>query len=93
MIEFLKRKEPKNNIYFELCDCKSEVLVLEYDQEIGLVDLAIFENRTSYRNKLSWWQKLRYIWQVMRHNKPYADQIVLNKDQIQNLKQFLNRCI
>lgn len=94
---FGKNINPKlndqNNIYFELCGCKSEVLVLEYDKEIGLVDLAIYEHSISFRNKMSWFQKLRYIWQVCRHNRPYNDQIVLDKNQIQKLKLFLDRCI
>lgn len=94
---FGKNINPKlndqNNIHFELCGCKSEVLVLEYDKEIGLVDLAIYEHSISFRNKMSWFQKLRYIWQVCRHNRPYNDQIVLDKNQIQKLKLFLDRCI
>ena len=81
-----------NPIHFELCGCKSEVLVLEYDQEIGLVDLAIYEHSVSFRNKMSWYQKCRYIWQVMRYNRPFNDQIILNKEQIQKLKLFLDGC-
>lgn len=97
MIEFLKKKPNQkslpNNIHFELCGCKSEVLVLEYDHEIELMDLAIYEHSVSFRNKMSWFQKLRYIWQVIRYNKPFNDQIILDKTQIQKLKQFLDRCI
>lgn len=88
-----KQNDLKNNIHFELCGCKSEVLVLEYDQEIGLMDLAIYEHGVSIRNKMSWRQKLRYIWQVIKYNRPYNDQIVLEKNQIQNLKEFFNGCI
>ena len=88
-----KQNDLKNNIHFELCGCKSEVLVLEYDQEIGLMDLAIYEHTVSFNNKMNWFQKLRYIWQVLRYNRPYNDQIVLEKNQIQNLKEFLNKCI
>lgn len=88
----LKQKN-QSNIHFELCGCQSEVLVLQYDKEIGLMDLAIFENRVSFTNKMSWYQKLRYIWQVCRHNRPYNDQIVLEKKQLYSLKEFLNRCI
>lgn len=88
-----KQNDLKNNIHFELCGCKSEVLVLEYDQEIGLMDLAIYEHTVSFNNKMSWFQKLRYIWQVMRHNRPYNDQIILDKNQIQKLKLFLDGCI
>ena len=92
-VGYKKQNDLKNNIHFELCGCKNEVLVLEYDQEIGLMDLAIYEHGVSIRNKMSWRQKLRYIWQVIKYNRPYNDQIVLEKNQIQNLKEFLNRCI
>ena len=81
----------QNNIHFELCDCKSEVLVLEYDSECGLMDLAIYEHSVSFRNKMNWYQKLRYIWQVCRYNRPYSDQIVLDKKQIKNLYDFLEK--
>lgn len=90
---FGKNPSPPNNIHFELCGCKNEVLVLEYDQEIGLMDCAIYEHPSSFAHKFSWFQKLRYIWRVCRYNRPYNDQIVLDKSQIQNLKQFLSRCI
>lgn len=83
----------QSNIHFELCDCRSEVLVLEYDSECGLMDLAIYEHSVSFRNKMNWYQKLRYIWQVIRYNRPFNDQIVLDKDQIENLKKFFDRCI
>jgi hypothetical protein len=88
-----KSKRVKNNIHFELCNCKSEVLILEYDQEIGLMDCAIYESGISIRHKMSWRQKIKYIWQVLINNKPYADQIVLDKTQIQKLKVFLDGCI
>ena len=92
---FGKKQNPKNqsNIHFELCGCKSEVLVLEYDKEIGLIDLAIYEHKISFTNKMSWKQKLRYVWQVIRYNRPFNDQIVLDQDQILKLKLFLDRCI
>ena len=80
-------------IYFELCNCKSEILVLEYDQEIGLMDCAIYHHGVSIAHKMSWHQKLRYVWQVLINNKPYADQIVFDRTQIQNLKVFLDGCI
>lgn len=87
------KRENLPNIHFELCGCKSEVLVLEYDQEIGLMDVAIYEHSISFNQNMTWKQKLRYIWRVLRYNRPYNDQIVLDKSQIQNLKEFLSRCI
>lgn len=83
----------KNNTQFILCDCRSEILVINYDTEIGMADLAIYEHRVSYSNKMSFWQKLRYIYQVLVNNKPYSDQIVLNKSQIKEVRDFLDGCI
>lgn len=79
----------KEKILFILCDCKSEILCIEYDKEWGFADLAIYENFASYRHKLSFYQKMRYIWQILWNNKPYADQMVLTKQQLNELKIFL----
>jgi hypothetical protein len=88
----LNRFEDNKTIFF-LCDCRSEVLVIEYDNEIGVADLAIYENQQSYKNKLSLWQSIRYCYQVLLYKKPYADQILLNKSQIKELIDFLDGCI
>lgn len=78
-----------NSIYFSICDCKSEVLVIDYDYEIKIADIAIYENGLSCRNKMSWLEKFRYIYQILINNKPYADQMILNKNQLKDLKDFL----
>lgn len=80
----------ENKILFTLCDCKSEILVIEYDSEFEIADLAIYETGCSYRNKIRLWQKLRYCWRVIVGNKPFADQIMLTKKQIRELKDFLS---
>ena len=86
-------KFQKNNITFILCDCKSEILVLEYDNEYDLLELSIYENLSSYSHKMSFWQKLRYIYQVLIKNRPYSDQIILTKDQLKDLLSFISGCI
>ncbi len=79
-----------NKTLFLLCDCHSEILVIEYDHSLKLADLAIYENFVSMKNKLSLWQKWRYCWYVLWHNKPYSDQIVLNNKQLLDLRNFLS---
>lgn len=83
----------KNKTSFILCDCRSEVLVLDHDFEYELTELSIYENMSSYGHKMSFWQKLRYIYQVLVHSRPYSDQIILNKDQLKDLGMFINGCI
>jgi len=36
---------------------------------------------------------LRYIYQVLVHNRPYSDQIILNNEQLKDLAMFINGCI
>lgn len=79
----------KNHTKYILCDCRSEILVIDYDSETQTADLAIYENFASYSHKNNWYQKLRYIWRVLNNKSPYNDQIILNKSQIKDLHKFL----
>jgi len=95
--EFLERKKmgsvtnlKENKTLFIPCSCKSEILVIEYDHEIQLADLAIFEHYTNYSHKMSLWQRLRYCYKVLFEKKPYADQMVLDNKQLKDLQKFLN---
>ncbi|NBU33528.1 hypothetical protein EBZ38_16295 [bacterium] len=80
----------ENKTVFIPCDCKSEILTIEYDHEIDIADFAIYEHIKSYEYKMSFWQRLKYCYRVLIHKKPYADQIILNKKQLLDLKNFLN---
>jgi hypothetical protein len=95
--EFLRKNQvgsltnlKENKTLFIPCSCKSEVLVIEYDHEIQMADLAIFEHYTNYSNKMSLWQRIRYCYQLLVYKKPYADQMVLDKNQLKDLQKFLN---
>jgi hypothetical protein len=80
----------KNKTIFIPCGCKSEVLVMEYDHETDILDCAIYENIASYINKMSFWQKIRYCYRVLVHGRPYADQIMLNRKQLKDMKLFID---
>jgi len=82
-----KYNKDKTTSVFVPCDCKSEVLYIEYDHEHKIADLSIYY--LPYSRSLSLWQKLRYIWQVLVHSKPYSDQLVLTYSQLKELKRFL----
>lgn len=86
-------KFEKNKTEFILCDCKNEVLVIEYDNEYDFAELSIYESVSSYAYRMSFWQKLRYIFQVLVNGRPYSDQIILTKKQLKDLSSFINGCI
>ena len=83
-----KYNKDKTTSVFVPCDCKSEILYIEYDHEYQIADLAIYSCPQYFRS-LSLWQKIRYIWQLLVHSKPYSDQIVLTYAQLKDLRQFL----
>jgi hypothetical protein len=84
------RNLKENKTMFIPCDCRSEILLIEYDHHLKMADLAIYETDAAFRAKMSLWQRLRYCWQVLWHKKPYADEIMMNNKQLKDLKNFLN---
>lgn len=79
-----------NKTFFVPCDCRSEILMIEYDHETKTADFVIYQTQFAYSYRMSLWQRLRYIWQVLVHKRPYADQTMLSRHQLANLKSFLS---
>ena len=79
----------ENKTLFVPCDCRSEILWIEYDHDMQMADLAIYEAGMSFKNKMSLWQRLRYCWRVLWHKKPYADEMILDNKQLLDLKNFI----
>lgn len=82
-------KFEKNKTLFLVCDCRSEVLSIEYDHEIKMADFAIFRHEMSHKYINSIWQRLRYAFRVLLGHNPYADQMMLTKEQLKDLRFFL----
>lgn len=87
-----QNKNPKIDFRaaFIRCGCDNEVLVARYDGEIDMLDLCLFESQQSFKYKMSWTQKLHYIYNLFKNGQPFTDQIVLQREQIEELKGFLN---
>lgn len=83
----------QTNIVFSICSCKNEILVIDYDKELEIADLCIYESYGSFRNKMSFWQKIRHIWQILFNNRLYYDQMILTSKDLKNIKYFLDSVI
>lgn len=83
-------KYEKNNVLFLTCHCHNEILIIEYLKEDKEIYLSIYDHYNSHLRKLSILQKIHYIWNIIWNNKIYGDQIVLKKDQLLELKNFIN---
>ena len=71
------------------CSCGSEYLCLEKDEETGTTDICILTNQ-NLSSELNFDDRLRYIWKILTTGIPYTDQIILNKEGVNQLKDFLN---
>lgn len=80
-------KDSDTKTLFCLCDCKSEILVIEYDHEMQLADLAVYKY-AGFGNKLSFFDRIRYALKIILSGKPYADQMVLTTKQLKEIKNF-----
>lgn len=72
---------------FTLCDCESEILVIKYDHDIKLADLAVYKY-AGLSNKLSFFDRFWYALKIIWSGKPYADQMVLSQKQLKEIKNF-----
>lgn len=72
------------------CECRNEILVIEYDHETQLTDVAIYESMASFTHKLSLWQRIRYAFKTLFYGKPFSDQMILSRKQLKDLKSFLS---
>ena len=82
-----------NKTLFISCDCRNEVLLIEYDHELKIADFSIFYSESSAKNQRSWFQKIRYIWKILKDGIPYKDQIILNEKQLKEIKCFLSSIV
>lgn len=80
----------ENKTIFIPCDCRSEILMIKYDHELKIADLAIYESFYSNQYKMSLWHRLVYCWRILVQKKLYVDQINLNHKHLKELKTFLS---
>ena len=70
------------------CSCYHELLHLNWDEEIETLDMSIWAPYST-DTKMSWKQRLRYCWQILIKGRPYGDQVVLEKQHIADLVDYL----
>lgn len=69
------------------CSCGSEILMMEYDEEIQSYYVSMYDSFGGFGLK----QKLRHIWQIIRHGTPYSDYMVLDKKSANKLAKFIDK--
>jgi|GEM_PF-2965162 len=70
------------------CDCYSEGIKFNYDED-GLLYISLYQRGFKPRTK-TLKEKLRWIWQIIIKDVPYDDEVIISKDKIKELSQFVN---
>jgi hypothetical protein len=67
------------------CDCGTEVLKIEYNEEDKEYYIGIYQ----FKKKYSIRDKLRGIWRIIRNGEPFGDQVVISKEKMDKVIEEL----
>ena len=86
----MKQKELKE---FIQCDCGSEFIILE-PQDEEILECGLFLGVLEYAyHKPSFWHRFKHIWHTLKTGKPYIDQVCLDLNKVKELNKYLTNFI
>lgn len=72
------------------CDCHGECIAIDYDPKYNETDISFWSYGGYDDNTLTWKDRIRYCWQILRKGKPYGDQVCfMGKQKIVQLRKTL----
>jgi hypothetical protein len=75
------------------CDCHSEGMVVNVDEEYGFIEVSMWKYGWAYPNH-SWRSKvrniIRHVKQIWKHGEPFLDQVVLDEQAAEELANVLD---
>lgn len=74
---------------FLVCECGQEALIIEWFTDEEQIYLSFFERGLYSQNKLSFLQRIRYCWKTLITGKPFADCMILDKQNTSKLIEVL----
>lgn len=78
-----------DKITYIKCECGTEVLHLEDDNEMKQIYVSVYTHGSFVDCRLSWKEKFRYCWQVLTKGKPFSDQMVISHETSGKLVEFI----
>lgn len=75
-----------NDLFLE-CDCHAEMIRVEkHEKEIWF---SFWQAGFSSKERYSFWHKLKLAFLILKRGHGYADMIILSKDKVNTLIEFL----
>lgn len=78
----------KENELHLSCSCHSHELHVEKDHEDDMWYVSFWQR--GYITETSWKYKLKCIWYILKHGRPYGDEVVLEKKDLIELKEYVD---
>ncbi len=76
-------KEP---IYLK-CQCYGSMLECQYDEEFKDCNITIWQRGRN--GVLSWQNRIRWIWEIIKTGNPWGDDIMLTKEDALKLANYI----
>jgi hypothetical protein len=75
---------------FIMCDCYGHSMLLHYDGTEGFRELDVsFWSRGHWGEVMSFRERLRWTWKILRTGNPWADSVCLNPKKINELADYM----
>jgi hypothetical protein len=83
--------EDKDKVYID-CSCHTHLLVIEKDpdEKISMWYLSQWCRGHNGHGSMSWKERFRHAWRFLRHGRPFNDELVFEKSQMEKLQKYLD---
>lgn len=75
--------------YLECACYYCRLMRVEYDSEFGETFISMWSRPTSF----PWLTRLRHIWKILTGGEPFEDEIILNRECMVKLSEYLAKSI
>ena len=78
----------KENELHLSCSCHSHELHIEKDHEDDMWYISFWQR--GYTTDTSWRYRLKCIWYILKHGRPYGDEVILENKDLIELKEYVH---
>lgn len=78
----------KENELHLSCSCHSHELHAEKDHEDDMWYISFWQR--GYQIDISWKYRLKCIWYILKHGRPYGDEVILERKDLIELKEYVD---